>query len=262
MQLRNYLSCLFISLFLIAICPLYAQDYPKFGVKFGWSTNANPQNLLLGIEYRYKPKSSFLLNFTYLHHNLQPIDLYNGKISVEYSSLRITRKNIDIFEPPKVGNWEIISESEPFKNYPAFFALHTYDFNVGYGSTLNLGKQKWSMLLQPSIRGAMHFFYQNENQLDLINDVYSEIITGQYPNTIKESRQVITYKQSREMKIVSKLVWGINYDLGLRRFWTQRLQTTINVGAGLNFTHPYKDNLPQTLRSSWWGGRLEVGYFF
>jgi hypothetical protein len=262
MLLKNYISFLLILPLLIAKCPLTAQVHPKLGVKLAWSTNTNPQNLLLGIEYRFKPKSSFLLNFTYLHHNLQPIDLYNGKVAVSYSSLRSTKKFVEKSEPPIIGDWSIISSTKPFKNYPSQFALYTYDFNVGFGSTFDLGKSKWKIVLQPSIRGAMHTFFENDNQLDIIEDEFAEIITGQYPNTIKESRQVITYKQSREMKIVSKWVFGVNYDVGLRRFWTQRLQTTFNIGAGLNFSHPYKDYLPNLLRSSWWGGRLEVGYFF
>jgi hypothetical protein len=262
MQLKNQVPLFIILIFLLFKCSLSAQSQPKFGVKLAWLTNVNPQNLLLGIEYRFKPKSSFLMNFTYLHHNQQPIDLYNGKISVSYSSLRSTRKYIDKNEPEIIGDWVIISSTRPFKNYPTQYALYTYDFNLGYGSTLDLGKSRWNIVLQPSIRGALHSFYQNDNQLNIIEDEFAEIISGQYPNTIKESRQVITYKQSREMKITSKWVFGVNYDLGLRRFWTQRLQTTFNIGAGLNFTHPYKDNLPQTLKSSWWGGRLEVGYYF
>jgi hypothetical protein len=262
MRLKNQVVLIVILLFLQGNYSLKAQSQPKFGVKVAWLTNTNPQNLLLGLEYRYKPKSSFLMNFTYLHHNKQPIDLYNGKISVSYSSLRSTKKFIDKADPVIVGDWSIISTTKPFKNYPTQYPLYTYDFNLGYGSNFDIGKSKWNFILQPSIRGAYHTFFQIDNKLDIVEDEFAEIISGQYPNTIKESRQVVTYKQSREMKIASKWVFGVNYDLGLRRFWTQRLQTTFNIGAGLNFSHPYKDYLPQPLWSSWWGGRLEVGCFF
>lgn len=215
----------------------------------------------LAYEFKLNQKSSLELSFGFQKHENQPDWLFNGDQIIHY-----LQRKLDTFDYAgrfvNSSGWQNV-ESAPLPNAPEAWPLESANFRLGWRFNFEKECSKWRFFLQPGLMISGLRFYTIDGNTRLEQQVKDQWVIGEFPYFSKIKRESAVYEQTRFMRLYTKWMPGLTYDLGFRRSWGKHFFLEGRVSAGGNLAVPFKNPRPPiTLRGLWVQPVVMAGWAF